>query len=362
MTSNLGSCLDRVAKRLRAHCLVEVDGGVVIAHAVFRAVVPEAFTTSVLTRSTVPLAAGLRAARTQGLLPGGPVTMAQLEGWEGAVRTAPVLRSGHRLGWLWLLVSDAECTVEDVAHAADDVAASCAERDRFREDLVRAALDGVAALPFSLSRGAQTVAVAALRSEPALPGEELCAAIATRSEGWLGLAAAGDLAYVVLADPSFAEVVRARAEQHLGVSVAGGVSAEHSSGSALAVARQQAEAVLGARTTWGACVDLATARSEIVLGLLESTLNRLPDLGRDPVGSLLARDASRSSDLAGALLAWLDAGGDTAGAAAALVVHPNTLRYRLKLAWAELAADLGDPAVRLEVHLRLRGTLKGRAL
>ena len=61
--------------------------------------------------------------------------------------------------------------------------------------------------------------------------------------------------------------------------------------------------------------DLAAARGERPVG---------------PVARLLAYDESNDSDLAETLKAWLDTLGDVRAATAALFIHPNTLRYRLR--------------------------------
>ncbi|HYK26543.1 MAG TPA: helix-turn-helix domain-containing protein [Streptosporangiaceae bacterium] len=52
--------------------------------------------------------------------------------------------------------------------------------------------------------------------------------------------------------------------------------------------------------------------------------------------------------------AWLDAFGDVAAAAAAMFVHPNTFRYRLRRAAEVGAIDLTDPEARFAAMLQLR--------
>jgi DNA-binding PucR family transcriptional regulator len=58
------------------------------------------------------------------------------------------------------------------------------------------------------------------------------------------------------------------------------------------------------------------------------------------------------------LTAWLDAHGDVSVTAAALHVHPQTVRYRLG-GLREVLGDaaLDDPAARLELTLALRATV-----
>ncbi len=72
-----------------------------------------------------------------------------------------------------------------------------------------------------------------------------------------------------------------------------------------------------------------------------------------PLDRLLAYDAEHGAQLVLTLSAWLDAFGDVNQAAAAVHVHPNTFRYRLKRL-AEIAElDLDDPAARFAVMLQL---------
>ncbi|MFE6975757.1 PucR family transcriptional regulator [Streptomyces sp. NPDC057682] len=73
-----------------------------------------------------------------------------------------------------------------------------------------------------------------------------------------------------------------------------------------------------------------------------------------PVHAMLAHDAAHGSSFGESVAAYLDAFGDTAGAARRLTVHPNTLRYRLRRARELFGVDLSDPAVRLLADLGLR--------
>lgn len=57
---------------------------------------------------------------------------------------------------------------------------------------------------------------------------------------------------------------------------------------------------------------------------------------------------------AATLGAWLDHPGDARACAAALHVHPNTVRYRLARLREDLAVDLDDPTVRLALALQVR--------
>jgi DNA-binding PucR family transcriptional regulator len=54
------------------------------------------------------------------------------------------------------------------------------------------------------------------------------------------------------------------------------------------------------------------------------------------------------------LTAWLDAFGDIAAAAAAVHVHPNTLRYRLRRLAEVAGIDLDNADDRFSAMLQLR--------
>lgn len=92
-----------------------------------------------------------------------------------------------------------------------------------------------------------------------------------------------------------------------------------------------------------------------------SLLLRLADLAADdgevlagPLGALLAYDAEHRSGLVDTIATYLDAFGDVARGAAALHIHPNTFRYRLRRATEISGLDLSDPEARLAVMLQLR--------
>ncbi|SFP71893.1 PucR C-terminal helix-turn-helix domain-containing protein [Amycolatopsis arida] len=105
--------------------------------------------------------------------------------------------------------------------------------------------------------------------------------------------------------------------------------------------------------TGGRVATIADLRAEVLLGETLALLADRPDL-RDPgVAALTAHDAEHGTELAPSLLAYLDALGDVRSAAAAVHVHPNTLRYRVRRAAAVGEIELADPAQRLFCHLQL---------
>lgn len=73
-----------------------------------------------------------------------------------------------------------------------------------------------------------------------------------------------------------------------------------------------------------------------------------------PLARLHAYDRRHTASLTATLAAWLDAFGDVRAAAAALHVHPNTFRYRLRRVAEVGAIDLADPEARFAVMLQMR--------
>lgn len=79
--------------------------------------------------------------------------------------------------------------------------------------------------------------------------------------------------------------------------------------------------------------------------------------GGTPTGAiarLRAYDAEHNSCLVDTLRAWLDAFGDVIAASAAVFVHPNTFRYRLRRLSEVGEIDLTDPDARFAAMLQLR--------
>ncbi|WP_020499902.1 PucR family transcriptional regulator [Sciscionella marina] len=79
--------------------------------------------------------------------------------------------------------------------------------------------------------------------------------------------------------------------------------------------------------------------------------------GDRPSGALAVLreyDERHGASLVPTLAAWLDAFGDVGAAAAALHVHPNTFRYRLRRLTEIGGIDLADPADRFAAMLALR--------
>ena len=73
-----------------------------------------------------------------------------------------------------------------------------------------------------------------------------------------------------------------------------------------------------------------------------------------PVAKLLAYDEQHNTNMVETLRAWLDAFGDVIAASAAVYVHPNTFRYRLRRLSEVSGIDLADPETRFAAMLQLR--------
>ncbi|MFK0040525.1 PucR family transcriptional regulator [Paenarthrobacter sp. NPDC090517] len=93
---------------------------------------------------------------------------------------------------------------------------------------------------------------------------------------------------------------------------------------------------------------------------VEALILELSDLaasrGEQPTGEiarLYAYDEKHNANLVDTLRAWLDAFGDVAAASAAVYIHPNTFRYRLRRLALVGGLDLDDPKTRFAAMLQL---------
>jgi sugar diacid utilization regulator len=78
-----------------------------------------------------------------------------------------------------------------------------------------------------------------------------------------------------------------------------------------------------------------------------------PDLRAGRIDGLIASDRDRDTQYVATLRSFLDHFGDVIAAAAALDVHPNTFRYRLRRAVETAELNIDDPVERLMAHLHL---------
>ncbi|SEK95101.1 PucR family transcriptional regulator [Streptacidiphilus jiangxiensis] len=127
--------------------------------------------------------------------------------------------------------------------------------------------------------------------------------------------------------------------------------------SGTAASRREADRILDAMVAGhvdAQVADLAQVRAQVLLAETLDLLAAAPSV-RDPrLTALLAHDAEHGGQLAPSVLAWLDAFGDVREAAAALHIHPNTLRYRVRRAEQLTSLDLSRPEERVLAMLQLR--------
>ncbi|HEY3557309.1 MAG TPA: helix-turn-helix domain-containing protein [Kribbella sp.] len=99
---------------------------------------------------------------------------------------------------------------------------------------------------------------------------------------------------------------------------------------------------------------LADVHVDTLLLELRDLIEARGDEPTGPIARLVAYDRRHNTDLVETLRAWLDAFGDVAAAAAAVYVHPNTFRYRLRRLAEVGELDLDDPDARFAAMLQLR--------
>ncbi|GAA5202770.1 MULTISPECIES: PucR family transcriptional regulator [Microbacterium] len=104
----------------------------------------------------------------------------------------------------------------------------------------------------------------------------------------------------------------------------------------------------------GRVARLADVQTESLLIELRDIVSARGEQPVGPVARLRHYDAEHGTSLLPTLAAWLDGFGDVSNAAAAMFVHPNTFRYRLRRAVAVSGLDLDDPEARFAAMLQLR--------
>jgi len=256
---------------------------------------------------------------------------------------------------------------------------------RLRTDLLATALEGGIGAREALSRlglADQPVVVLALAVLPALPDQTLAAdALHATELQRLGdafamhlgavhprcaAAVVGDVAYGLVPVPrdgdgeqravriasEFLDRVGGRARAAVGI----GPVAQDASG--MAAARASADRALRVlRTGHGgvrSVARLADVHVESLLLELRDLVTARGDRPTGPVARLIAYDQQHGTNMVDTLRAWLDAFGDVIAASAAMYVHPNTFRYRLRRLAEVGEIDLGDSQARFAAMLQLR--------
>ncbi|MEY7972196.1 helix-turn-helix domain-containing protein [Saccharomonospora xinjiangensis] len=100
-------------------------------------------------------------------------------------------------------------------------------------------------------------------------------------------------------------------------------------------------------------VDYDEAWSEILLQRLRTAARAGRQPRRGPIAELTRHDAAHHTRYVPTLRAWLEAQGDLGAASAALDVHPNTVRYRMRRMSELVRLELDDPKTRLALVIAL---------
>jgi hypothetical protein len=314
----------------------------------------------------------------------GPVYLA---GISDKPRVAIAVRAGGEiLGSIWVVVDGP--LSEDRAQALNEAAKVAAlhllrrragedvER-RLRADLLATVLAGgthaaSAAVRLGLSAQPACVLALAVIGEPGVSSAADREAAGHRVSEALALhlsaihprtaaASLGGVTYAVLPTSSDEQALRV-AEAFLG-RIGGRVPAVIGIGRLAArpadLRRSRADADRAVRVLCSGRSARRAARlcDVYVASLLDELTDRMADEDDVPDGPVLrlrTYDAEHGTALTDTLAAWLGTFGDVVAASAAVHVHPNTFRYRLKRLAAVAGIDLTDPEARFEAMLQLR--------
>jgi DNA-binding PucR family transcriptional regulator len=301
-------------------------------------------------------------------------------------RVAVAVRAGDEvLGSIWAAVrsplpEDRSQALRDAAklvalHLLRQRAGADVER-RLRADLVSTAVEGgpgaaeavrrlgladqacvVLALATAHSHGDDPAAHARLLAER----QHIADAFAMHLSAVHPRAAAaliGDVAYAILPVESEDRALRIAADfrNRIGNHVLVGVG-QVADGLTLSRSRSGADLVLRVLRAGRANRQVARVSDVHGEGLLLELADLIAERGdavSGPVARLIAYDRKHNACLVETLSAWLDAFGDVTAASAAVFVHPNTFRYRLRRLAEVGEIDLGDPDARFAAMLQLR--------
>ncbi|MFY1621151.1 PucR family transcriptional regulator [Micromonospora sp. WMMD736] len=208
----------------------------------------------------------------------------------------------------------------------------------------------------------EKAAVIGFAGDTSVPGEVIAlSASAFRADAQV--VSAGQRVYVLLPKTgaaatvtSWARGVVAALRRELGLTLRAVIAAPLAGLPAVAAARADVDRVFDSATRHpgaiGQVSSVAEARTTVLLDEIVSQVAGQPRLIDPRVHKL--RDADPM--LAETLRIYLDSFGDVAAAAAALHVHPNTIRYRVRRIEKLLGSTLGDADDRLVLALGLRAS------
>ncbi len=303
----------------------------------------------------------------------------QVGGWARAC--VPVREGGVLLGFVWVL-DDPPLSEEDLRAITDALPAlaPALARRRREEDAGREAeADAVADLLAPAAPDAVRAAAAArLHALGALPAGPVVAAVLLPAAGSEDVLDAvrrrlparrgvvwgpgGVLLAAQVAPGDLRDLLEAELGREPGHARTAGVG--HAAPRLTEAPASHRRAALAAWAAARPGLALGRAALHADLGglvLLAAAARDLPHVDElQPAGLARLRAAPDGSELAATLLAFLDAGGDAARAAAALHVHRATLYRRLRRVEELAEVDLADGRARLELHnglllARLRG-------
>jgi hypothetical protein len=292
-------------------------------------------------------------------------------GWARAC--VPVREGGVLLGFVWVL-DDPPLSEEDLRAITDalPVLAPALARRRREEDAGREAEAGAVAelLAPAAPEAVRAAAAARLHELGALPEGPVVAAVllpaagsedvldavrrrlpARRAVVW---SPGGALLAAQVAPAALRPLLAAELARDPGDARTAGVG--HAAPGLADAPASHRRAALAAWTAARPGLRLGGGRTALHadlggLALPAAAARDLPHVDDlEPAGLARLRAAPDGSELAATLLAFLDAGGDAARAAAALHVHRATLYRRLRRAEDLAGVDLADGRARLELH------------
>jgi GAF domain-containing protein len=286
---------------------------------------------------------------------------------------APLAFEGRPIGLLCCYALERRLLGEDnlallgtiANHAAIALAESRAQAET-DESLVRDLFDalrgGETSTPVAAKLGVRLADPhAVVVAEPESAGESsprfasLARALATVFPGTLADTHRGLTALVPVRSERWTELLEETAEVSLGEDAFAGFSDSTGSAGDYALAFRQARLACAIARSSG---PGRRVRGHASLGaqryLWAISQERDPDPLELSLGRLLELDRTRSTDLFRTLEAYLDRQGNARRTAAALFVHRNTLRQRLRRIGEVLGLDPTDPAVAFDLLLAVR--------